>query len=45
MWSIARRLQPDGDIRATVDRLVEINGSAAIEVGDRIALDRPSRGP
>jgi nucleoid-associated protein YgaU len=45
LWSIARRLQPDGDIRATVDRLAEIHGSAAVAVGDRIALDRPVRGP
>jgi hypothetical protein len=39
LWSIARRLDPAGDVRATVDRLVERHGSAIVDVGDRIPLD------
>jgi nucleoid-associated protein YgaU len=38
LWSIARRLDADGDVRATVDALVERHGSAVVDVGDRIAL-------
>ena len=37
-WSIARRLEPDGDPRPLVDRLVAEHGSAVLEVGERIAL-------
>ena len=39
MWSIARDLQPDGDIRPLVDRLVAAHGSSSIVPGDRISLD------
>jgi len=38
LWSIARRLQPNGDVRPLVDRLIAAQGSALIEPGDRIAL-------
>jgi hypothetical protein len=38
IWSIARRLQPEGDVRATVDRLVAAHGSSVLQPGDRIAL-------
>jgi Tfp pilus assembly protein FimV len=38
LWSIARRLQPDGDIRALVDALVRINGGAALDVGQRVLI-------
>ena len=38
LWSIARRLQPNGDVRPLVDRLVAAQGSTVIEPGDRIAL-------
>lgn len=38
LWSIARRLQPSGDLRPLVQRLIERNGSAAIQPGDVIAL-------
>lgn len=41
-WSIAVRLEPDGDPRPLVDRLVAEHGSAALVVGERIAL--PERG-
>ena len=38
LWSIAEGLDSPGDIRATVDRLAELNGGAALDVGDRIVL-------
>ena len=38
LWTIADGLDRPGDIRATVDRLAELNGGAALDVGDRIAL-------
>jgi hypothetical protein len=38
LWSIARTLHPDGDIRPLVDRLVELNGGDHIEVGQVLEL-------
>lgn len=38
LWSIARRLQPTGDVRPLVDRLAAANGGAAIVVGQRLVL-------
>ena len=38
LWSIARRLQPDGDPRPLVDRLAASNGGAALRAGDRLAV-------
>lgn len=38
LWSIARDLQPAGDIRPLVDALVAANGSTAIDAGDRIVV-------
>ena len=38
LWSIARRLQPSGDVRPLVDRLVAAHGSTALAAGDRIVL-------
>ena len=38
LWSIAAALHPDGDIRETVDRLVERNGTAALQTGQRLLL-------
>jgi hypothetical protein len=38
LWSIAASLHPDGDIRGTVDRLVERNGTAALQTGQRLWL-------
>lgn len=38
MWSIAESLEDDGDVRATVDRLIELNGSTALVVGQRLVL-------
>jgi nucleoid-associated protein YgaU len=38
LWSIARAIDPAGDTRATVDRLVALNGGAALEPGQRLRL-------
>jgi hypothetical protein len=38
LWSIARRLQPTGDVRALVDRLLEANGSRPLQPGDRVVI-------
>lgn len=39
VWSVARRLQPDGDVRGLVDRIVARNGGATVTVGQRLMLD------
>ena len=38
IWSIAHDLDPSGDARATVDRIVALNGGAALEPGQRLRL-------
>jgi len=38
LWSIARDLEPDADVRLTVDRLVDLNGGAPLTVGQRLVL-------
>jgi nucleoid-associated protein YgaU len=38
LWSIARRLQPEGDPRPLVDRLATANGGAVVRAGDRLVL-------
>jgi Tfp pilus assembly protein FimV len=38
IWSIAHALDPAGDSRATVDRIVALNGGAALEPGQRLRL-------
>jgi hypothetical protein len=38
VWSIARDLDPTGDPRALVDRIVALNGSAALQPGQRLRL-------
>jgi Tfp pilus assembly protein FimV len=38
IWSIAHDLDPTGDTRATVDRIVALNGGAALEPGQRLRL-------
>lgn len=40
LWSIARRLQPTGDVRPLVDRLAAANGGPAIAAGDRLVVPR-----
>ena len=39
LWSIASEVDPGGDVRATVDRLADLNGGAAIQVGQRLIID------
>lgn len=39
LWSIARQLRPDGDLRPVVDSLVERAGGTGIEVGQRLRID------
>ncbi len=38
LTSIARRLQPSGDVSGLVDRLAATHGPGALQPGDRIAL-------
>jgi hypothetical protein len=38
VWSIARSLAPEGDIRPVVDELVERSGGGALQVGQRLDL-------
>lgn len=38
LWSIARDLAPDADVRITVDQLVRLNGGAPLQVGQRLVL-------
>lgn len=40
LWSIARRLQPTGDVRPLVDELVTLNGSTLVTPGDQLVIDR-----
>jgi Tfp pilus assembly protein FimV len=41
LWSIARQLHPNGDIRPLVHALLQLNGgSATLEVGQRVRLPR-----
>lgn len=37
-WSIARQLDPDGDPRPLVDRLVAAHGGTTLHVGERLPL-------
>jgi hypothetical protein len=45
IWTIARRLDSRGDVRSTVDELVERHGSASVAVGDRLQLTGLRAGP
>lgn len=38
LWSIARDLQPSGDVRALVDELLALNGAGPIQPGDRVIV-------
>jgi len=38
MWSIASEIDPTADPRSMVDQLVDLNGSASIQVGQRVVL-------
>jgi len=39
LWTIARRLQPSGDIRPLVDRLVGAHGPAPLHPGERLVVN------
>jgi LysM repeat protein len=39
LWSIARRIQPEGDVRPLVDALADRNGGAGVQAGQRLLLD------
>lgn len=38
VWSIARSIQPDGDVRPLVHRMVQANGSAPLQPGQEILV-------
>ncbi|MFP5319941.1 MAG: LysM peptidoglycan-binding domain-containing protein [Acidimicrobiia bacterium] len=38
LWSIAQRLDPDGDPRPVVDRLANAHGGTVLHVGERLRL-------
>lgn len=40
LWSIARSLQPTGDVRPLVDRLATARRGAPLRVGERVDLPR-----
>ena len=41
VWSIAEALAPDADPRPVVDAIVEANGGARLDVGQRLVLAVP----
>ena len=44
-WSIARSLDPDGDPRPVVDRLVATHGSTLLHPGQELVLPAPPTSP
>ena len=38
LWSLAREVQPDGDIRPLVAQLSRAHGGSSLRAGERIAL-------
>jgi hypothetical protein len=38
LWAMARRLQPEGDVRPLVDRLAEAHGSGPLQAGERLEV-------
>lgn len=38
VWSIARSIQPDGDLRPLVHRIVQANGSAPLQPGQELVV-------
>ncbi len=38
LWDIARRIQPDGDVRALVGTLAEANGGTDLQVGQQLVV-------
>ena len=43
LWSIAHRIEPQADPRDVVDHLVELNGSGALQPGQRLRLAATDR--
>jgi hypothetical protein len=41
VWSIARSVAGDGDVRPVVDALVAANGGPVLEAGDRLVVPLP----
>jgi hypothetical protein len=41
LWTVARRVQPEGDVRPLVDAMREANGGATLHAGQRVLV--PSR--
>ena len=39
LWTIARSMQPEGDVRSLVDRLAASHGSGPLRPGERITVD------
>jgi hypothetical protein len=42
LWTIARDLQPTGDVRPLVDDLAALNGGSAVAAGQRLVLPASS---
>jgi hypothetical protein len=38
LWSIARQMQPTGEVRPLVDQLVALNGSTPLQPGDEVIV-------
>jgi hypothetical protein len=38
LWTIARRVQPDGDVRPLVDAMRDANGGATLQAGQRVLV-------
>ncbi|MCU1454441.1 MAG: hypothetical protein JWN46_2587 [Acidimicrobiales bacterium] len=38
LWSIARRLHPNGDVRGVVDQLAAAHGQGPLRVGERLPI-------
>jgi nucleoid-associated protein YgaU len=38
LWSLAREVQPDGDVRPLVAQLARTHGGSSVRAGDRIVL-------
>lgn len=38
LWSIARRVQPEGDVRPLVDRLISSRAGRPLQVGEEITV-------
>ena len=42
-WSIAHKVEPHADPREVVDRLIDLNGSGALQPGQRLRLTNTGR--